>query len=74
LFEGAKKPLVWHGVFDGAQVILGTRPHDELRLIPLTDGDGQPNEITPVPEGAPRAKGLGEDEQALVVIQMIKGI
>ena len=51
LLQGAEELLIGSGIFDGAQVVLGAGAHDELGLVPPAYGDGEPDEVTAVPEG-----------------------
>src|SRR6185295_3335506 len=74
LLQSAKKLLIGGRIFDGTQVVLGAGAHDELFFIPLAHGDGEPDKVTAVPEGAPRAIELGEDQKALIIVEMVSGI
>ena len=68
MLQGPEEALVRLGILDGAHVVLRAGPHDQLGLIARSHRDGEPLQVVSVVERTPGAVGLGEDQQALIVV------
>lgn len=74
LFQGAEELLIGHRIFHGAEIELCAGADEELRLIAVTDGDGQSHEVAAVVEGTPRSVISREKQEGVWTVQDIGGI
>lgn len=74
LFERAEESLIGQRIFDSLQVVLRARAYHELSFIALAHGYRQANQVASMPKWPPRSVRLGEDQQALIAIEVIERI
>lgn len=74
LLQGTEELLIGQGVLDGVKIELSAGPHDQLGLVPRTDGDGQSHKVAAVIKGTPGTVIPGEKQERVRLVEKIRGI